>query len=327
MVKIGNGFITADLLYKNDRSLLINFILGYHKRMSEIEEITNFLECLADAIILVNESSEIIFANAACLKLFDYQAQAMQGMVIENLMGDPNKINHSEMVRKFIQSNSPARSMMTRDVLECIDGSGNIFNARISIASVNIDNRLYGVATIQDFTSLQREIEHLEISSYQDALTGLYNRRYLQKTADSKSRILSTWKSIGVMYMDLNNFKLINDKYGHQVGDAVLKVVSNRMNRCIRFDDIAFRLGGDEFLILLNLTNATNRTEILNNIAEKIYSEVTRTIAIKQTNIKVGFSAGCGIYPEDDTDLMRLVNKVDKVMYSAKETKTYIANV
>jgi diguanylate cyclase (GGDEF)-like protein len=129
------------------------------------------------------------------------------------------------------------------------------------------------------------------------------------------------------MYIDLNKFKPINDKYGHEVGDAVLKVVSNRINGCIRFDDIAFRLGGDEFLILLNLTNALDKTELLNHIAEKIHWEVTRPIETEQTNIKVGLSAGCGIYPEDESDLMRLVNMVDKAMYSAKETGTHIANV
>ena len=248
----------------------------------------------------------------------------MDGMHLDSLMRGAKKTNHQEMVKEFIRSNSPARSMMTRNSLLAVDRSGNIFNARISIASVNIDNQLYGVATIQDFTTLQKELEYLEINSYQDPLTGLYNRRYLQKTAESNSRILSTWQSIGVMYMDLNNFKPINDKYGHEVGDAVLKVVSNRIKGCIRFDDIAFRLGGDEFLILLNLTNAHNRTGLMNNIAEKIYSEITRTITIKQINIKVGFSAGCGIYPEDETNLMKLVSKVDKVMYSAKESKTHI---
>ena len=292
--------------------------------MSKLEEITNFLECLADAIVIVNESSKIIFANSACSKLFGYRAHAMDGMHLDSLMRGAKKTNHQEMVKEFIRSNSPARSMMTRNSLLAVDRSGNIFNARISIASVNIDNQLYGVATIQDFTTLQKELEYLEINSYQDPLTGLYNRRYLQKTAESNSRILSTWQSIGVMYMDLNNFKPINDKYGHEVGDAVLKVVSNRIKGCIRFDDIAFRLGGDEFLILLNLTNAHNRTGLMNNIAEKIYSEITRTITIKQINIKVGFSAGCGIYPEDETNLMKLVSKVDKVMYSAKESKTHI---
>ena len=145
----------------NDRGSLTSLKLGHHSKMSKLEEITNFVECLADAIVIVNESSEIIFANSACSKLFDYQTQAMEGMNIDNLMGGAKETNHQEMVKEFIRSNSPARSMMTRDFLLAIDRSGNFFNARISIASVNIDNHLYGVATIQDFTTLQKELEYI----------------------------------------------------------------------------------------------------------------------------------------------------------------------
>ena len=295
--------------------------------MSNLEEITTFLENLGDAMILVNESSEIIFANSACAKMFGYKPQAMPGMVIDDLMQPSNNRDHHQKVKKFIQSQSPARTMMTRGVLPCVDRFGRIFNARISIASVIIDDQLYGVSTIQDFTSLQKEIEHLEITSYQDMLTGLYNRRYLQKITESNSRILHTWKTIGLIYIDLNKFKPINDTYGHGVGDAVLKVVSERINSCIRFDDIAFRLGGDEFLILLNLTNALDKTGLINRIAEKIYRKVIRPIEIGKTSLEVGFSAGCGIYPEDQSDLMTLVDMADKAMYSAKGTDKYIAHV
>ncbi|NNK96036.1 MAG: GGDEF domain-containing protein [Desulfobacterales bacterium] len=307
--------------------MLLKFKSDRDRKMSNFNEIMEFLENLGDAIIIVNESSEIIFANSSCAKMFGYKARAMSGMLIDNLMRPSNNIDHREMVKKFIQSKSPARTMMTRGVLPCVDKYGNIFNARISIASATIDQRMYGVATIQDFTSLQKEIENLEITTYQDTLTGLYNRRYLQTITESNSRILHTWKTIGLIYIDLDKFKPINDKHGHGVGDAVLKAVSNRINGGIRFDDIAFRLGGDEFLILLNLTHAMDKTGLINRITEKIYREVTRPIEIGQIVIKVGFSAGCGIYPEDESDFMRLVDMADKAMYSAKGTETSIANV
>ena len=295
--------------------------------MSTLEEITSFLDCLGDAIIIVNDSSELLFANSACAKMFGYEAEAMRGMVIDTLMKPSPKLDHHEMVKQFIQANSPARTMMTRGVLPCVNKSGEIFNARISIASVRIDNQLLGVATIQDFTSLQKEIEKLEITSHQDTLTGLYNRRYLHKVTEANSRILHTWKSIGVIYIDLNKFKPINDNYGHDVGDAVLRVVASRINGCIRFDDIAFRMGGDEFLVLLNLTKAKDRVRLVHNIAEKIHREVAKPIAIEQAAMQVGLSAGCGIYPDNESDLMRLVTKVDRAMYSAKKAGAKLVSV
>jgi len=295
--------------------------------MSNLKEITSFLEYLGDAIIIVNESSELIFANSACSEFFGSPAQDMRGMLIDNLMTPLHKLNHQEMVKKYIQSNSSAKTMMNRGLLPCLDASGKIFNARISIASVTIDNQLYGVATIQDFTYIQKEIEHLEIAAHQDTLTGLYNRRYLQEISGSNSRILHTWKDIGVIYIDLNKFKHVNDKYGHEVGDVVLRMVSKRINGCIRYDDIALRMGGDEFLVLLNLTNIHNKAESVNQIAENIHSEVIRPIETKHTNIKIGLSAGCGLYPKDENNLMKLIDMVDKAMYTAKETGEHITNV
>lgn len=295
--------------------------------MSTLDDITSFLDCLGDAIIIVNDSSELIFANAACAKMFGYEVEEMPGMLLDKLMKPAAKLDHQEMVKQFIQSNSSARTMMTRGILPCVNESGEIFNARISIASVTIDNQLLGVATIQDFTSLQKEIEQLEITSHQDTLTGLYNRRYLHKVTESNSRILNTWKSIGVIYIDLNKFKPINDNYGHDVGDAVLRVVASRINGCIRFDDIVFRMGGDEFLILLNLTTAKDRARLVHNITEKIHHEVAKPIALEQATMQVGLSAGCGIYPDNESDLMRLVTKVDRAMYSAKRAGAKLVNV
>jgi len=295
--------------------------------MKYFQEISRFLENLGDAILIVNEYSEIIFANSVCAEMFGYKSAEMSGMVLDNLMRPPENIDHPEAVKKFIRAKSPARAMMTRGILPCVTGSGNVFDARISIASVTIDQHLYGVAIIQDFTSLQKEMERLENTSYRDTLTGLYNRRYLRTITEPNSRILRNWKTIGLIYIDLDNFKPINDQYGHGVGDTVLRVYSSRMNRCIRFDDIAFRMGGDEFLVLLNLTNAADKPGLINRIAEKICGDATRPIEIGDTVIKVGFSAGCGIYPEDESDLMRLVDLADKAMYSAKINQTNIANV
>jgi len=295
--------------------------------MSNLAEITGFLEHLGDAIIIVNDSSDIIYANPACSKLFGYSKKNIHTMAIENLMVPSQKTNHRKVVNEYIQSKSSARAMMTRAQLPCVDSSGNTFNARISIASVTIDKQLFGVATIQDFTSLQKEIENLEITSHQDTLTGLFNRRYLQKITKPNSRILRTWKNIGLIYLDLNKFKPINDQYGHEVGDAVLKVVSNRIKGSIRFDDIVFRMGGDEFLVFINLNNILDKRETIRNIAVKIQQEVTKPLETEYANISVGLSAGCGIYPENDSDMMKLVAKTDKAMYSAKKTGIHISFV
>jgi len=208
--------------------------------------------------------------------------------------------------------------------MPCINSSGEPFNARISIAAVTIDNQSYGIATIQDFTSLQKEIEHLEISSHQDTLTGLYNRRYLQQVTEDQSRILKSWHTIGVIYLDLDQFKPVNDRYGHEVGDAILKVVSSKIKSCVRFDGIVFRLGGDEFLILMNLSDISDKHTTLTTICNQIHSEVARPIKTHEHEITIGLSAGCGLYPENGTNLNELINLADRAMYASKESGAII---
>ena len=288
--------------------------------MSDFEEITGFLDCLGDAIIIVNEISEIIFANSACADMFGYTNSEMRGMRIDQLMATSFEIDHGSMVKKFIQSHLPARGMMARGDILCIDAAKNILSTRISIASVSIDNQQYGAATIQDFTNLNNEINQLEVSSHQDNLTGLYNRRYLQKAIESPSRLVSGWKNIGVIFIDLNKFKQINDKYGHDVGDSVLVKVSQRIVSHLRFDDLVFRMGGDEFLVLLNLTSAPNKTSAIKGIANKIYHAVSSPIETERFCESVGLSMGCGIYPDQESNIESLIKLADQAMYSAKQS-------
>lgn len=286
--------------------------------MSSFDEVFNFVECLGDAIVMTNDSSEITFVNSACAKLFGCSKDEMLSMRLDQLMSEEMS-NHESMVKKFIDKKSKARTMLSRGTMPCLKASGDCFNARISISSVTINNQLFGIAIIQDFSSLQAELEQLEVSSNQDVLTGLYNRRYLQKIIEPKSRLTKAWKNIGVIYLDLNKFKPINDKYGHDVGDTVLSIVARRIQASVRFDDVVFRLGGDEFLIFLNMNDMENRETAILNIAEKIKQEVVQPITTQNADVSVGVSMGCSLYPDHSTNLEELINLADKAMYSAKK--------
>jgi len=189
----------------------------------------------------------------------------------------------------------------------------------VSIASIKLDGQSCGVATIQDFTTIQKEIAGHEINSYKDTLTGLYNRRYLEKVIEENNRVLSSWENIGVIFIDLNKFKPINDKYGHEVGDSVLVTISKRIESIIRLADIVFRIGGDEFLVFINLTSVSNRNEAINTIANNIYRCVTLPIETENFNESVGLSMGCGLYPDQESNIKALISLADKAMYSAKD--------
>lgn len=286
--------------------------------MSDISKITDFLELLGDPVLIANVSSEIIFANSACASLFGYTKNQMMQMHIDDLMSKPDSINHQQYVREFIYSSSTPKDMMTRTTIPCINSKGEGFNSRISIASVEISGELYGVATIQDYTSIQREISYLESNSNVDVLTNLFNRRYLEEVLKSNSRILATWQSIGVLNLDLNNFKPVNDNLGHAAGDSILKMVANRLKVSVRYDDVIFRMGGDEFLIFINLTNVADKYELLGSISNKISKLISDPFMLKNQPIHIGVSVGAGIYPDDKDDLRELIHRADKAMYLSK---------
>lgn len=297
------------------------------KEMSNISEITDFLENLGEAILIVNDASEIIFVNSACASLFCYQKDQMLQLRVDDLMNKLQSPNHKKLVKKYVGSNSSAKEMMARTSMLCVNSKGEEFSARISIASVKIDEKIYGVATVQDYTSIQEKISALESSSNVDMLTSLFNRRYLHEVLKTRSRVLSAWDTIGVLYLDLNKFKSVNDKLGHKMGDSILKVVANRLKESVRFDDILFRVGGDEFLMLINLTGVSEKLEMIQNISNKICEQISEPISVQNHFINVGISIGAGIYPDDKNELNELIHHADKAMYLSKESATTVAFV
>ena len=295
--------------------------------MRTILEIASFLEFLGEPILVINEASEIVFVNSACANLFGYQKDQMLKFRIEDLTITSESLNHSELAEDYIRSNLPAKDMTERPLIPCINSEGKKFDTRISIANARIDNASYGVAILQDYTSIQKVISALESDSYVDVLTSLYNRRYLQKIIKTNSRVLSLWNSIGVLYLDLNQFKPVNDRLGHNAGDEILRTVANRLKSSVRFDDIIFRVGGDEFIVLLNLTEVADKLKFLENISNKICELISEPILVESRSIDISVSIGAGIYPDHKDDLSELIHYTDKAMYLSKNSAKLVSFV
>ena len=287
--------------------------------MESLSEVVNFLEFLGQPILIINDQSEIVFANTACLNLFGYNEKQMLELRVDNLIFKPTNIDHRKLAEGYIFSNTSPKEMTERPLISCIDSDGKRFDSKVSIANAKIDNKIYGVAILQDYTSIQSEISELESESNRDVLTGLFNRRYLQKILEIDSPILTTWDSIGVLYLDLDKFKPINDTLGHKVGDEILKVIATRLQSLAHLDDIAFRVGGDEFIILLNFTEVHDKFKVLEKVSHKVNKVISEPIPIEKNYIDIGISIGGGIYPDHQGDLTELIHSTDKAMYIAKK--------
>lgn len=185
------------------------------------------------------------------------------------------------------------------------------------------------VEQVRDIT--ESKITHDKISkmAYHDALTGLPNRYLLNDYIErAMSRASRKGENLALMFIDLDRFKYINDTMGHNLGDKVLKEVSQRLLGCIRRDDIVSRHGGDEFIILME---NIHKQEVV-RVANGILSKVAMPIVIDGIEIYTTPSIGIAMYPEDTEDAETLIKYADTAMYLAKDSgknnyKFYTANL
>ena len=167
---------------------------------------------------------------------------------------------------------------------------------------------------------LQREraqatIHHL---AYYDGLTGLPNRaNFSGVLADTIHSARRHNRRFAVALLDLDGLKVVNDTMGHDAGDGLLQVVSKRLEETLRGDDIAARMGGDEFLFLLTEIGDSEDIEL---IAERILGAFREPFSVRGTDLRITASMGGAVYPDDGADEVTLMKKADIAMYEAKNT-------
>ncbi|SDL01371.1 bifunctional diguanylate cyclase/phosphodiesterase [Natronincola ferrireducens] len=179
----------------------------------------------------------------------------------------------------------------------------------------NILSRLLSISKeIEEGEKIQEEMRYL---AYHDYLTGLPNRLLLTDRLKQAIHISKrTERIIGVIFLDLDAFKIVNDSIGHDQGDELLKEVAQRLTDTLRKADTVCRMGGDEFLIIIqNLTNVND----LERIVKKIMHIFSYPFKLKEQNFYVTASAGVAIFPEDGEDVEMLIKNADIAMYKAKE--------
>lgn len=185
------------------------------------------------------------------------------------------------------------------------------------------DGRIARLDVATDITGLKRNElllneahKNLESSAYYDPLTGLPNRRMLtSQFADIVNNDTDHAQQLIVCYMDLDGFKQVNDHYGHELGDHLLKIIATRLNKTLRDQDTIARWGGDEFALLMQVHNMQEATDMLH----RILTRVTDSYVISDHSITISASIGVAVYSDTDKDIDTLLRQADQAMYSAKQ--------
>lgn len=175
---------------------------------------------------------------------------------------------------------------------------------------------LYFIAQIQNIDLQKNAEQELKYIALHDVLTGLANRKQLEISFEYALTYAKRHQTrIAVLFIDLDYFKDINDNYGHDIGDSLLKEIASRLKAAFRASDILVRLGGDEFMLVL--TEITNSTQA-ENVAKKILTIIGKPMKIDNHKLSITGSIGMSIFPEDGQDLSTLMKHADKALYFVK---------
>lgn len=196
--------------------------------------------------------------------------------------------------------------------------NGEIYVEWISIKAIRDESGKIAnhVAVLSDITQRREADERIQMLAYHDVLTELPNRALFE---DRMHQALSQAKRsslrLAVLFIDLDKFKPVNDNYGHEIGDLLLKEVAKRLTACVRESDTVSRLGGDEFIVLLPAVDTPSDAE---KVAEKVIHEIGRPFDISGFSLSVSASVGIALYPEHGQTVKELVRSADDAMYLAK---------
>jgi len=165
---------------------------------------------------------------------------------------------------------------------------------------------------------VKQKTAELEELAFNDHLTGLANRRYLNKHLQQFLFEQNRYnKTAALLYLDLDDFKRVNDSMGHEYGDQLLIQIANRLSKSVRIGDVVSRLGGDEFAVLLLNTDSVNS---ISTIAESLIEEIKKPVILDERNVIISASIGITLIPKDGNKCLDLLRNADMAMYSAKNS-------
>lgn len=269
-----------------------------------------------DAIIVCNARGQVIFWNPMASMLFQFLEEEAIGKYIYDL------IVPSQYIKKyrtdFQKFRKTGRWVLIGKTIEILakKKDGREFPIEISISAMTSNGVPEATAIIRDISERKRAEATIHHQANYDALTDLANRHLFEdRLRQALANSDRTSSLSAVMVIDIDDFKLVNDRYGHQSGDELLGLLAQRLVESIRSTDTAARMGGDEFVVIL--TNIRNKTEITLSV-DKIVKKLSTPYVIQGKNFSSSVSIGVAIYPENASNADELMKKADLAMYVAK---------
>lgn len=290
-----------------------------HEARSNSEKLQAVLDSSLDGIVVfesvvdaAGEITDFLFAdvNRAATSILERSADELVG---RHLRRQPQG---DLLFEQFVTTLASGRSL--RSDLEFADEPTGGASRWFDVSAVPLDSKL--VVTFSDITGRKERERSAERLANHDPLTGLLNRRAFVAAAEAALRLAQRdGGTMALLLIDLDGFKPINDRHGHPVGDEVLREIAGRLRDTFRASDLVARIGGDEFVVLMQQAGPQGVTVACRRLLTNLERPID--IADGATRVTVGASIGCARYPDSGGTIEMLLTLADRAMYEAKASK------
>jgi len=310
--------VSSNLHYENNLPLWIDSTLqdiSKQQRAEDKLEMNSIVfEHTLDAVVISDEDHKILTVNTAFTDITGYSKKEVVGKNFSFLWCDQKK--QESLCQNILKELNEKGSWQGE--VDNRHKKGHRFPTHLSVieGEKSKDVKHY-ISMFYDITYRKKSEDKLYQLAHFDTLTGLSNRHaFIDRLKQSLQKAERYKNQCAVFFMDLDGFKNINDTYGHNAGDEVLKSTASRLKQIIRKSDMVARMGGDEFTVIIE-----NFSDIrsLSMLAQKMIDTVSQSISLSDDQVNVTTSIGISIYPDDACDLDSILIHADNAMYRAKE--------
>nr|WP_320049929.1 sensor domain-containing diguanylate cyclase [uncultured Desulfuromonas sp.] len=314
--------VSGAILYLVASRFLITFLYSEKQLHQSQNRFRALYENMTQGVIYIAADGHVISANPAAEEITGMPLEQLINMSVRSLKGklvDENgaefpwrdypgviALSRGEVVKNIIMGfHHPRRKT------QCwvrVDAVPQFFSSKSQPDEVFI--------SIEDITEFQLAQKKIEQLAYYDALTGLPNRRlFMDRLSQTVKHAERNNEHLALLFIDLDKFKTVNDRFGHSGGDDYLCEVAARLENTVRKSDTVARLSGDEFVVLLSAVNNGNDGELM---AKKLFEQLQPTVDIHGHDVSINASIGIASYPQDAASAEGLLQCADTAMYRAK---------
>lgn len=304
-----------DEMYYIEGRDISKFVKSAEALREREERLQGILASVAEGIVTINDSGKIESANPAAERMFGFGRGKMAGIDLGHLMPEDLRERHQRFFDAYMAGLFP--SLMGR----LVEGVGlrvdqSTFPMEISVSELRHGRHRLFTAILRDISERKENEDRIRRLAHHDNLTGLPNRNLLNDRMNhALARVKRHGGRLAVLYVDLDRFKPINDTLGHEAGDYVLREVSLRLAGCVRSSDTVARIGGDEFVVVVEEIQRPSEAAL---VARKIVETLARPIEYQGHDCVVGASIGVAVFPDDGATMEEVCKAADVAMYRVK---------